>query len=215
MHTDHPTESLGGVILCGGRSRRMGRPKADLPFGPETMLQRVAGRLSSVARPIVVVAAQHQELPALDAHMIVARDRLEMAGPLAGMAVGLGTLPPEVTAAYVTSCDVPFLSAEFVRMLVSYLGDHEVVVPVDHEHHHPLAAIYRRRLVPVIERLLAEGCRRPRELFQQVPTCRLPTSQLQVVDPNLDTLMNLNHPHQYRAALRRARLPVPPWLDDA
>ena len=48
----------GGLVLCGGRSRRMGLDKASLPFGPETMLNRVVRKLSEVVSPIVVVAAK-------------------------------------------------------------------------------------------------------------------------------------------------------------
>ncbi len=49
--------SAGGIVLCGGQSKRMGRPKAWLPFGGETMLERVVRLLSEVVHPIVVVAA--------------------------------------------------------------------------------------------------------------------------------------------------------------
>ena len=51
-----------GIVLCGGKSTRMGVPKATLPFGPETMLQRVVRLLGTVVSPIVVVAARGQEL---------------------------------------------------------------------------------------------------------------------------------------------------------
>ncbi|MGZ6054814.1 MAG: molybdenum cofactor guanylyltransferase, partial [Isosphaeraceae bacterium] len=60
-----PTLIVGAVILCGGESRRMGQPKAWLPFGPERMLQRVVRLVSTVTGPIVVVAAPGQELPSL------------------------------------------------------------------------------------------------------------------------------------------------------
>ena len=66
--------SLGAVILCGGQSRRMGQPKAWLPVRPERMLQRVVRLVSTVAGPIVVVAAPGQELPSLPAAVLVARD---------------------------------------------------------------------------------------------------------------------------------------------
>ena len=53
--------SIGGIVLCGGESRRMGRPKAWLPFGDELMLQRVVRILGEVVNPIVVVAAPGQD----------------------------------------------------------------------------------------------------------------------------------------------------------
>ena len=46
-----------GIILCGGRSTRMGRDKATLPFGPELMLQRVVRLLGEAVQRIVIVAA--------------------------------------------------------------------------------------------------------------------------------------------------------------
>ncbi len=71
----------GGIVLCGGKSTRMGVAKATLPFGPETMLQRVVRLLGTVVSPIVVVAAREQELPALPAEVIVTRDEREAPGP--------------------------------------------------------------------------------------------------------------------------------------
>ena len=67
--------NLGAVVLCGGESRRMGRPKAWLPFGPELMLQRVVRLVGTVARPIVVVAAPGQDLPELPAGVSIVTRR--------------------------------------------------------------------------------------------------------------------------------------------
>ena len=104
----------GGIVLCGGKSTRMGVAKATLPFGPETMLQRVVRLLGTVVSPIVVVAARDQDLPVLPPDVIVTRDEREARGPLEGLRAGLKALPPAVDAAYVTSCDVPLLVPAFV-----------------------------------------------------------------------------------------------------
>src|SRR5262249_16790019 len=101
--------TVGAIVLCGGRSTRMGSPKALLPFGGETMRQRVVRLLGTVVAPVVVVAADHQPLPELPADVIVARDEQEARGPLEGLRAGLKALPVSVDAAYVTSCDVPLL----------------------------------------------------------------------------------------------------------
>ena len=66
---------LGGLVLCGGHSKRMGIAKAWLPFGPERMLPRVVRLLSEAVAPIVVVAAQGQQLPDLPPGTTVARDQ--------------------------------------------------------------------------------------------------------------------------------------------
>jgi len=94
----------GGIVLCGGLSSRMGSPKALLPFGPETMLQRVVRVLGTVVSPIVVVAAEGQGLPDLPAGTIFTRDEREARGPLEGIRAGLKALPPHVDAASRVSC---------------------------------------------------------------------------------------------------------------
>ncbi len=104
----------GGIILCGGKSSRMGWSKATLPFGPELMLQRVARLLSEVVSPLVVVAAPQQELPPLPREIQVVRDRREGRGPLEGLCAGLEALQDRADAAYATSCDVPLLVPQFV-----------------------------------------------------------------------------------------------------
>src|SRR6186713_2816693 len=97
------SRAVGGVVLCGGKSTRMGTSKALLPFGPETMLQRVVRLLATVVSPIVAVAAPGQSLPELPADVIVTRDEREGRGPLEGLRAGLKALPATVEIAYVTS----------------------------------------------------------------------------------------------------------------
>src|SRR6476620_8987933 len=101
---------LAAIILCGGQSRRMGYSKAWLPFGDETMLQRVVRLADTAVETIVVVQAAGQNLPALPERTIIATDANPERGPLEGLLAGLKALPPGVDAAFVTSCDVPLLS---------------------------------------------------------------------------------------------------------
>jgi molybdenum cofactor guanylyltransferase len=199
----------GGIILCGGRSSRMGTAKLALPFGPELMLQRIVRLLGEVCRPIVVVAAPEQELPALSEGVIIARDRREGRGPLEGLSAGLAALPGEVEAAYATSCDVPLLVPAFVRRMFDLLGDDSAAVPVSGGFQHPLAAVYRRGLLDVINELLAAERMRPAFLFDAVPTRRVAERELTDVDPRLTTLNNLNHPADYLAALAEAGFTAP------
>jgi molybdenum cofactor guanylyltransferase len=226
--------AIGGIVLCGGRSSRMGLPKATLPFGPELMLPRVVRLLSSVVSPIVVVAAPGQELPALAGEVLLARDEREGRGPLEGLLAGLTAIAPYAQAAYATSCDVPLLVPEFVLAMVRRLekcgpvvptghgaannvgsstasegdghpiGPYEAAVPVEGQFHHPLAAVYRTSVTSVIADLLAADRLRPLFLFDRVATCRVSVDELRGVDPRLDTLKNLNRPEDYLAALAEA-----------
>lgn len=198
--------TTGGIVLCGGSSRRMGEPKAWLPFGPERMLQRVVRRLQEAVRPIVVVADPGQPLPELPPEVLVACDRRPGRGPLEGIAVGLAALADRADAAYVTACDVPLLRPEFVRRVVDLAFGYEVALPCIDGLDQPLSAVYRTSVLRHIEALLAADQLRPVFLLDQVRTRRITADELRDVDPQLESLINVNSPTDYQAALAFARL---------
>ncbi len=200
----------GGIILCGGRATRMGVSKATLPFGPESMLNRVVRLLGEVVEPIVVVGAPGQAFDDLPEGVLVAHDRREGRGPLEGLWAGLGVIADHADAAYVTGCDVPLLVGGFVRHVVGLLAEHEIVVPTEGKFFHPLAAVYRTSVLPEIESLLTADRLRPFFLFERTDTLAVPTEQLRRVDPDLATLKNLNRPDDYLAALTVAGFDPPP-----
>ncbi len=184
----------------------MGVPKATLPFGPETMLQRVVRLLGTVVEPIVAVAAREQTLPELPNDIIVTRDEREQRGPLEGLRAGLKALPGWVDMAYVTSCDVPLLVPGFVSRMIDLMGDHDIAVMEIDGFPHPLSAVYRRDMLPKVEALLAQDKLRPVFLFDAVRTRRVRTEEMVGVDPELLTLRNLNTREDYLAALSEAGL---------
>ena len=193
-------------MLAGGKSTRMGAAKAMLPFGPETMLQRVVRLLGTTVSPIVAVAAREQELPALPAEVVVTHDERDARGPLEGLRAGLKALPESVDAAYVTSCDVPLLVPAFVEHMLGLLGDHDIAVMEIDGFTHPLSAVYRRAVLPQVEALLAQDRLRPVFLFDAVRTRRVSPDEMRVADPDLRTLRNLNTREDYEAALVEANL---------
>ena len=185
----------------------MGRPKATLPFGAETMLQRVVRLLGAVVSPIVVVAARDQSLPPLPDAVSITRDEREAKGPLEGIRAGLSAMPESIDAAYITSCDVPLLVPAFVERMIELMGDHDIAVMEIDGFPHPLSAIYRRDTLSHVESLLAGDRLRPVFLFDAVRTRRVKPEEMTAVDPELTTLRNLNTPEDYRTALADAGLP--------
>lgn len=198
--------TTGAIVLCGGKSTRMGTSKAALAFGPETMLQRVVRLLGVVVSPIVVVAAREQILPALPEKIIVTRDEREARGPLEGLRAGLKALPAHVDAAYVTSCDVPLLVTGFVERMIELLAGHDIAVMEVDGFAHPLSAVYRRGVLRQVDALLAEDKLRPAFLFNAADTRRVLPEEMRPVDPELRTLRNLNTREDYLAALAEAGL---------
>lgn len=192
---------VGGIVLCGGQSKRMGQPKAWLPFAGELMLPRVVRLLRTSVEPVVVVAAPDQNLPQLPSEILLVRDEEKSRGPLQGLSAGLQALTGRCDAAYASSCDVPFLNPAFVRRMIELLSDHRICVPHVDGFHHPLAAVYRVEVVDAVNRLLAENRLRPVFLFDAEPTRVVQAAELRDIDPDFKTLRNLNTPEDYEAAL--------------
>lgn len=195
----------GAIILCGGRSTRMGRDKATLPFGPETMLERMIRIVGTVVDParVVVVAAPGQPLPALPSGVRIVRDRTPDCGPLEGLATGLAALHGLADSVFATSCDSPLLVPAFVTAMLDRLaaGDWLIAAPQGEEYAHPLAAAYRLEVLPQVETRLAADQRSLQGLLDSVPTLRVPQTELRGADPALASLLNINTPEAYDEAL--------------
>ena len=180
----------------------MGRPKAWLPFGPETLLQRVLRQVGRDADPIVVVAAPGQELPPLPRGVTLARDPIPGRGPLQGLAAGFLALPDGVELVYATAVDAPFLASGWVDRLVSLIGPRDLAIPEVAGRLHPLAALYRREAaLPAIEALLRADRLRLLDLVDRVDRRIVVGEELTDLDPAFRTLANLNTPEDYRQAL--------------
>jgi molybdopterin-guanine dinucleotide biosynthesis protein A len=205
------TARAAGIILAGGRSSRMGTPKAALEWHGSTLLRRVVGVVGrSLDGPVVVVRAPEQELPELPDGVEVVEDAREGRGPLQGLAAGLAAVRERAHAAYASSTDVPLLHPRFIRQVLAALDDDvDVVLPEVGGFRHPLAAVYRTELVDVVERLIAEDRMRPAFLFEACRVRRLDAEALladpalAALDPDLDSVLNLNEPSDYEAARAR------------
>lgn len=194
---------IGAVVLCGGRSRRMGRPKERLTLGGETLLERVVRLVAERASPVVVSVAVGQELPPLPHPVEIVRDPEPDGGPLVGLRAGLDALVGRAEWAFATATDAPFLEPRWIDRLRDHAEGVELVLPDIDGRDHPLAALYRVRPASIAaDRLLGEGRRRLVDLAGELRTRRLSADVLRAVDPGLETLRNVNRPEEYDAAVR-------------
>jgi molybdenum cofactor guanylyltransferase len=201
-----------GIVLAGGRSTRMGRPKASLEWHGSTLLHRVAGIVArAVDGPVVVVRAPGQNLPSLPRGVRVVEDAHEGRGPLQGLAAGLTAVASDAELAYVSSTDVPLLHPAFVAaVLVGADRENvDVALPVAQGFKQPLAAAYRTSLLTDVEELIASDRMRPAFLFERCNVHELGESELlndarlARADPELLSLRNLNSPEDYEEARAR------------
>jgi molybdopterin-guanine dinucleotide biosynthesis protein A len=198
----------GAIILAGGKSSRMGSPKAALDWHGSTLLRRVTGLAQrTVDGPVVVVRAPGQELPEIHPSIELVADAREGRGPLQGLAAGLAAIGDRAEVAYVSSTDVPLLHPLFIRRVIGgFTADTDVVLPEIHGFRQPLSAAYRTALLPQVEELVAADKLKPAFLFERCRVLRvddaamLRDAKLAAVDPGLDSVRNLNEPSEYEQA---------------
>jgi molybdopterin-guanine dinucleotide biosynthesis protein A len=185
------------VILTGGKSSRMGRPKALLPFGYEPLIDHLVRRLQRKFKLVVVVAAPDQELPPLPAKVV--RDEVSYQGPVGGIYYGLKAAIG--TGAFVTSCDAAFLNLPLISFLTSQILNHDVVVPYWQDRFQPLHAVYRKSVVPLLKEQLERGELRPIFLYDKVRTRKVGEEEIRRFDPEGLSFFNMNAPDDYTQAL--------------
>ncbi len=193
-----------GVVLAGGGSRRMGRSKANLPFGNGTLLdwmvRLVGGALDQVWISVppagAAVCGDAVRVPAAARGSIP--DDAALGGPLAALRVALARLDRPVL---LVACDLPFLAVEDFRALARAPREAEAVVLADADGPQPLAALYRPALLATIETLLARGRFAMRDLLAEVGYRSLSAT---TAHPGCPPLANINTPEEYAVAIERA-----------
>jgi len=184
----------------------MGASKATLDWGGRPLVCHVSALLvESVGGPVVVAAAPNQELPKLPDGVRVARDARAARGPLEGVAAGMLALANEVDLVFVSTVDAPLLRPELVSLLLrSLTAQDEIAVPIVGGQSYPLTAAWRLTALAAIRRSLEADRLRVKDLLELCVTRFVDEEQLRAVDPNLDSLRNLNDPDAYRKAVRAA-----------
>ena len=139
-----------GVLLAGGKSRRMGQDKRFLPIGQETLYARSLSVLRSVFERVVVVIAQ--DSPSLESDVPVFRDLIPDCGSLGGLYTGLKQVGTHWV--FAVACDMPFLDPATIRHFIELKREGDVVMAKLQNGFQPMHALYHRNCLPVMEQLI-------------------------------------------------------------
>jgi len=189
---------MTGFVLAGGASKRMGRSKAHLLIGHETMIERQIHLLRSVCRSVAVLgppeAFRGITVP-------VFADRFPGRGPLAGLFTGL--LHSHTEYNLFLGCDLPFMRVGFLRYLCGRALESgaDATVPESRAHgFHPLSAVYRRRALWGIRASLLAGQSKVSSFFWRVRCQVLTTGEISRAGFGLRVFDNMNTLEDYEAA---------------
>jgi molybdenum cofactor guanylyltransferase len=200
-----PATHASAIILAGGRSSRMCKPKAALDFGGKSILERIVEELAPRFDDLIIVAAPESgenfsiQIP----RARIIRDETAFAGPLD--ALGRGLVAARDDIAFACSCDLPMLKSSVAVELCSLIGERTAAIPLVDSRLQPLCAAYRKSAADSIARLVASGEQRLIALADALDARRVTEDELRRVDPTLASFMNVNTPDDYARALKLFR----------
>lgn len=190
-----------GIVLAGGRSRRLGRDKALETIGGQVLIRRVIDRLSQVTDGVSVVVADHTQaetLP-LDNRQQVVLDRYPGGGSLGGIFSGLQAASQDWGV--VVACDMPFLNLNLIRRMLELREGADAVVPVLAGRVEPTHAVYSKVCLPFMEQLLQANDLKVSLFFDKVRVVYLPEADMAALDPDGLSFFNVNSPADLERAL--------------
>jgi molybdopterin-guanine dinucleotide biosynthesis protein A len=195
---------VSGLILVGGASRRMGRPKTELRIGGRPLVDRVIAPVAELCRDVMLAARSTVDFLQYE-HRVV-RDFLPGQGPLGGLAAGLFfSRHPWML---VVACDLPFLQPRLLSHLIERAlalpPGPRVAAPQTAEGRQPLVGLYHQSCLPHMRKFLDQGRRKVDELIELgVIWEGVPEAELRAIDPELDSFFNVNTPEDLAEAESR------------
>lgn len=184
-------------ILAGGQSQRMGRDKAWLEIGSESMITRLVRILESQFESVQIVANDVDKFKSLGIPVLA--DSRPGSGPLGGIHTALSNLHQET--AFVIGCDYPFLNSSFIRGLSGLIANHDALVPRQDQVPVPVCAFYSTRCLGAVETSLDKGILEANVFLSEVDVRWVEDEELSSLDPTGLALTNVNTPDDYQKAL--------------
>lgn len=172
----------------------MGRDKAALPFGGESMLARVTRAARLVSDDVILVGGD--ALPFAGPHRWLADSG---DGPLVALTTALRSA--REGDVLLLACDMPLVTPALLRLLHALAGDADACVPRVDGIAVPTCAVYRREVVAIAGPLVARGARALRELLEGLSVRWVEESELRTVDPDLVSFIDCDTPEDYARAL--------------
>ena len=159
------TKAYSVGILAGGKSSRMGKNKALLEYESGTFISR---QFSEFDGHEIIISSSGQKEYENYPYKIVSDENKDI-GPIEGIRQILKS--SENDYVFICACDMPFVTSEIADYIAEFISsDYDCYVICDEDRIHPLCAIYSRRLLPVIEKLIANGEHKLRLIFDNSRT---------------------------------------------
>ena len=189
------TEQLSditGVILVGGKSRRMGRDKAFLPWNGAPLFERVLRIFRESFATVLLAGGDAERYGGYGLPII---PDIYPGSALGGLYSGLCHAADQHV--FVASCDMPYPSAGLLRYLCSLKAGYDCVVPETAQSFEPLFAVYAKSALPAMLDLLESGNFRIYDLYPRLRTRYVGSEEMAPFADGGRSLINVNTPGEF------------------
>lgn len=190
---------MTGAVLCGGKSSRMGRPKAFLPYGGKTMIEHRFHQMSDLFAEVVLVANDPDAYSHLSVNVV--KDIIPNRGPLVGILSAL--LVSQYEHTFVIACDMPLVDNRLIRSMAQQRHGTDVLVLSHDEGLEPLLGIYSKQCVQPLEESIFAGTLKAMDFLAGINAKLYAHNESVVSQDRLPSYFNVNTPQDYSKLLTR------------
>jgi len=201
-------KDITGIILAGGKSKRMGQNKSLLKLGEKTVIERVAELMKGLFAKVALSANEKSCYEFLCLEII--EDIYKDIGPLGGIHSALMNSHTENN--FVISCDIPLMTKEMIEFIVNYLTDKLITVAKADGFVQQLCGVYSKKCLPKIEKILidnlnsigsSEGEKCKCKVLQLVKETPAEIIDVEKEFPNYKAgvFLNMNNPNDYQKVM--------------
>ncbi len=179
---------MTGIILSGGKNLRMGTNKAFIEVNGERLIDRTVRLFKDIFKEVILVT--NSPLEYLDQDVQVVTDIIKGKGAIGGIYTGL--FYSTFDCSFVSACDMPFLNRNFIEHMIANIGHHDIVVPDSTDGLQPLHAIYSRKCLNHIKKLINIDKLKVTGFYKNLKILKIPDDTIKSYDSEGRMFFNVN-----------------------
>jgi molybdopterin-guanine dinucleotide biosynthesis protein A len=186
----HNAKKITGIILCGGKSSRMGENKAFIQIDGIPIIQRTYLLFKTLFSEIIIVTNETESFMNFEAK--IHRDLIPDRGALGGLYSGI--FYASSPHAFCVACDMPFLKGPVIQYILNQIEDQDVIVPKTKDGLQPLHAIYSKNCLGPIRTTMDQAKYKITDFYPRVNVKMIEENEFRSLDPTMESFINVNTP---------------------
>jgi len=192
-------KNITGIILAGGNNSRMGINKAFLEIDGKRLIDNILSIYQRIFSEIIIVTNDpfpYREF--LDT--IIVTDIYKEKGSLGGIYTGLFYAVNDYS--FIAACDMPYLNKDFILYMIEQIGKNDIIVPELPEGFQALHAIYSRRCLPAIKKMILTDKLKIAGLYKDMRLLKITEEKIKLFNTDGRLFLNINTPEDLKAHIK-------------